>query len=129
MSGGVANNRDTLRHVAGDNCAGPDHCIIADVYSRKDDGAAAYPNILSDRYGTAELGACLADCRIARMIGRVYLDSRPDLRSGADGRGNDVKNDAIEVDARSLWSPPPGLPGLPAARKPWFVPRSAAASS
>jgi len=32
------------------------------------------------------------------MIGRVYLDSRPDLRSGADGHRNDVKNDAVEVE-------------------------------
>src|SRR5258706_15710344 len=43
-----------LAAVACDNRAGPDHCIIANVYSRKNDGAAAYPNILSDRYGTAE---------------------------------------------------------------------------
>jgi hypothetical protein len=97
LSGGVAYDRNTLRHIAGDNRAGPDHCIIADGHARKDDGPAADPNVLSDRYGPAELGTCLSDYRIAGMIRRVYLDSRPDLRSGADGHSDDVKNDAVEV--------------------------------
>src|SRR5258706_9647338 len=38
------------------------------------------------------------------MIGRVYLDSRPDLRSGADGHRNDVKNDAVEVEEHATRS-------------------------
>src|ERR1700730_10515110 len=98
LSVGVAYDRNTLRHIAGNNRAGPDHCIIADGHSRKDDGPAAYPNVLSDRYGTAELGTRLSDRRIARMIGGVYLNSRSDLRSGANGNRDDIKNDAVEVE-------------------------------
>jgi hypothetical protein len=98
LSGGVAYDRNTLRHIAGDNRAGPDHCIAADGHARKDDRPAAYPNVLSDRYGTAELGTRLSDRRIARMIGRVYLNSRSDLRSGANGNRDDIKNDAVEVE-------------------------------
>jgi hypothetical protein len=97
LSRRIANDCDALRHVARDDRAGSDNGIIADGNARQDNCPTTDPNILPDRNWTAKLGAGFSNGGVARMIGCVYLDRRPDLRSSADRHDGNVKDDAVKV--------------------------------
>src|SRR6266481_6383864 len=67
-AGRVAARGRAHGNIASDHAARADHGIISDGHARQNDRAAADPHVLTDPDGASELGARLADRRVARMV-------------------------------------------------------------
>jgi hypothetical protein len=85
-------------NVARDYAPCTDQGIVADAHTRKDDSAAADPDIASDLDGTTELQTGGPPYRIARMIRGEDLHCRPDLHLVADADRDDVEDHAVEIE-------------------------------
>jgi hypothetical protein len=88
-------------NVARDYAPCTDQGIVADAHTRKDDSAAADPDIASDPDGTTELQTGGPLCRIARMSRGEDLHRRPDLCLFADADRDNVENHAVEIEEDS----------------------------
>src|SRR5581483_2483742 len=102
---GISCDDHSSRHVPRHHASGPDHGAIADAHSGQDDGPAADPHIAPDRDLATKLVALPAHLRIAWVIRGIDLHRRADLRSIADGNGDDVEEHAVVIDEHAVAEP------------------------
>lgn len=98
---GISARGDARGHIAGNHASRTDHRIISNRNARENNGTATNPDVASDGDGTSEFSTSGAQDRVSRMVRRVYLHSRANLRSGTDGNRGNIKNHAIEVEEYS----------------------------
>src|SRR6516162_3454381 len=84
-------------HITGDHAARADQRIITDGNAWQDDRSRSNPDVAADADWAAKLQARGSPRRVARMIGRQDLHSRPDLRAVSDGDLHDIENHTVEV--------------------------------
>jgi hypothetical protein len=94
----VANDRGTRRHVTRHHTASTNNRIVADGSAGENDSATADPDMPANPDGSSEFKTLAPLRPIARMIGRVDLDSWTDLRPLSNSDLNHVKDHAIEVE-------------------------------
>jgi hypothetical protein len=97
-AGRISGDDGARRDIVGDDAAGTDYGVVANVHTGNQDGATADPGIAADADWTPELQPSLARCRIARVVGGVDLHRGTDLRPVANYDRNYVENDAIEIE-------------------------------
>ena len=93
----ISCNRDTLRHIARDNCARADDGIIPDLNAGQYNRTAPDPHISSDPDRLSKLKPCFATVSIPWMICRQDLHIGTDLRHVADVHCADIQNDAAVI--------------------------------
>jgi hypothetical protein len=98
LSRGISNHGGAGRHMTCDHAARADHRVVADNDPREKDRSATNPDVATDPNGTTELESRLPLCGITRMVGRIDLHGRADLRPLANLNLDDIEDDAIEVE-------------------------------
>ena len=95
---GIAHDGCSRENIAGDNAPRADHRVVAYGHARKNDRTSSEPHIATNRDRFTKLQSGSTFHRIARVIGRVDMDTRTNLRSRADVDSTNVENHAIEVE-------------------------------
>jgi len=101
MPGRVPDNRLARCNVARDHTPCADNCVVANRHARKYQRSTANPYISADANWASKLQSGLTRCRVARMVGRKNLNTRPNLGLVANADLDNIQDDAVVVQESS----------------------------